>query len=136
MRSVPPSSQPTVQVFGYRDSQATRAAERFFRERRIAIHLVDLSSRPIAPGELRRFVDRYGARSLAETEGRLWRERGLGYLAMDDAALTECLLADPRLLRLPLVRRGNQFAIGRDDSGWRTIADAVRSGQQPDTPTR
>lgn len=136
MRAVPSSSQPTVQVFGYRDSQATRAAERFFRERRIAIHLVDLAVRPIAPGELRRFVERFGARALADTDGRLWRERGLGYLATDDAALTERLLTDPRLLRLPLVRSGSQLAVGRDDRGWRTIADTLRSGQPPGIPAR
>jgi arsenate reductase-like glutaredoxin family protein len=133
MRAVPSSSPPSVQVFGYRDSQATRAAERFFRERRIVIHLVDLAARPIAPGELRRFIDRLGARALADTDGRLWRERGLRYLAMDDAGLTERLLAEPRLLRLPLVRRGNQLAVGRDDQGWRVIADAIRADQASDS---
>ena len=45
---------PLIQVFGLQGSQATRAAERFFKERRLAIHFIDLARKPIAPGELRR----------------------------------------------------------------------------------
>ncbi len=113
------SSGPSVQIFGLEDSQPTRAALRFFKERRIAIHFVDLRRRPIAPGELRRFVERLGARALADTEGRAWRDAGLGYLRMDDDELTDRLLADGRLLKLPLVRFGNEVAAGRDEAIWK-----------------
>lgn len=116
---------PSVQVFGTPDSQATRAALRFFKERRIVIHEVDLARKPIAPGELRRFVERLGVRTLADTEGRAWRDAGLGYLRMTDEELASRLLADRRLLRLPLVRGGNQVAVGRDEAGWKAIAAAV-----------
>jgi arsenate reductase-like glutaredoxin family protein len=114
-------------VFGVVDSQATRAAERWFRERRLAIHLVDLRRRPIAPGELRRFVDRFGARALADTEGRAWREAGLGYVALGDEDLVRRLLDDQRLLRLPLVRCGSALAIGRDEASWKAVAEAATS---------
>ena len=30
----------------------TRAAERFFKERRVTIHMVDLKQKPLAPGEI------------------------------------------------------------------------------------
>lgn len=114
-------ASPGVQVFGLEKDQATRAALRFFKERRIAVQFSDLARRPIAPGELRRFVERLGARAVADTEGRAWREAGLGYLAMDDAELAERLLADQRLLRLPLVRAGSRFAAGRDPSAWQEL---------------
>ncbi len=110
-----------AQVFGLERDQATRAALRFFKERRIAVHFVDLRRKPIAPGELRRFVERLGARSVADTEGRPWREAGLGYLSMTDTELTERLLADQRLLRLPLVRVGQAVAAGRDETAWRRL---------------
>jgi arsenate reductase-like glutaredoxin family protein len=115
--------QPTgpVQVFGRDDDRGTRAAIRFFRERRIAAQVVDISRKPIAAGELRRFVDRLGARALADTEGRRWRDAGLGYLSMSDDELAGRLLGDQRLLRLPLVRIGNGFAAGPDDAAWRRL---------------
>jgi arsenate reductase len=116
------SPGPVVQIFGLRNDQATRAAQRFFKERRIAISFVDLRRKPIAAGELRRFVDRLGARALADTDGRAWHDAGLGYLSMDDGELGERLLADQRLLRLPLIRAGNTFSAGHDEAAWARMA--------------
>ncbi len=87
----------------------------------MVIHFVDLKRKPMAAGELRRFVERLGAAAIADTEGKLWRELGLGFLRMTDAELAEKLLADQRLLRLPLVRVGNGFAAGRDEAAWKTL---------------
>ncbi|MEW5990985.1 MAG: ArsC/Spx/MgsR family protein [Chloroflexota bacterium] len=116
-----PGPGPLIQVFGREDSPETRAALRFFKERRLAIHFVDLRRKPIAAGELRRFVERLGATALADTAGRAWTEAGLGYLRMTPDELAERILRDPRLLRLPLVRVGNGFAAGRDEAAWRRL---------------
>jgi arsenate reductase (glutaredoxin) len=116
---VPPSAP--VQIFGLEKDPATRAAQRFFKERRVAISFVDLRRKPIAPGELRRFVQQLGARALADIDGKAWREAGLGYLSMDDSDLADRLLVDQRLLRLPLVRAGNAFSAGRDEAAWKEI---------------
>jgi arsenate reductase-like glutaredoxin family protein len=40
---------------------------------------------------------------------------------MDDAELGARLLADQRLLRLPLVRIGNEVAAGRDEARWKAM---------------
>jgi arsenate reductase (glutaredoxin) len=114
-------TSPPIQVFGREDSQSTRAALRFFKERRVVPHVVDLRRKPLAAGELRRFVERLGARAVADTEGAAWREAGLGYLSMSDTELAERLLADQRLLRLPLVRAGNRFAAGKDEAAWKAM---------------
>jgi len=116
---------PLVQIFGREDDQATRAALRFFKERRIQPHVVDLRRKPIAAGELRRFVDRLGARSLVDERSGAWRDAGLAYLRLDAAELTERLLADQRLLRLPLVRVGDGVAAGRDEAAWRALLSAA-----------
>jgi arsenate reductase-like glutaredoxin family protein len=116
-----PASSPTVQIFGRDDSADTRAAQRFFRERRVTVHFVDLRRKPMTAGELRRFVERLGAPALADTTGKAWSSKGLGYLRMDDMELVERLLTDQRLLRLPLVRAGNRFAAGRDEEAWKAM---------------
>lgn len=109
----------SVQVFGRRDSRPTQAALRFFRERRVEVSMVDLAVRPPAPTELRRFAQRLGSRALLDTESKAYRDQGLGYLTMGDGEVLERLLADPRLLRLPLVRTGDRFSVGVDESVWR-----------------
>jgi arsenate reductase len=110
---------PNIQVFGMEDNQATRGALRFFRERRIVVHFVDLRKKPIAAGELRRFTDRLGAAALLDTESRPYREGGLAYLTTDAAGITARLLADVRLLKLPLVRYGDDVTAGKDEGTWR-----------------
>lgn len=116
----------SVQIFGLEGDQASRAAVRFFKERRVGIHLVDLRRKPIAPGELRRFVERLGAAALLDADGRAYRDAGLAYLRMDDAEIVERLLADPRLLRLPLVRFGNEVTAGRAEAIWKAwLRDAT-----------
>ena len=119
---MPPAqpSGPSVQVFGLDGDQSTRAAVRFFKERRVAIHQVDLKRKPIAPGELRRFVERLGAAALVDTESRAYRDGGLAHLRMDDTEIVGRLLADPRLLRLPLVRFGNDVTAGKAESVWKS----------------
>ena len=115
---------PLVQVFGTPDSQPTRAALRFFKERRMEVHFVDIHRKPMAAGELRRFVERLGARALADTESKAWRDAGLGYLSMTDADLADRLLRDQRLLNIPLVRIENGFAAGRNEAAWKTLVSS------------
>jgi len=109
----------TVQLFGRLDSQPTRSALRFFKERRVTVHLVDLAQRQMAPGELRRFVDKLGPETLVDRDGRAYRDAGLGYLRMDRDELAERLLANQKLLRLPLVRFGNELSAGPAETTWK-----------------
>ena len=110
---------PNIQVFGFEDDNATRACLRFFRERRIVVHFVDLRKKPIAAGELRRFTDRLGAAALLDTGSRGYREQGLAYLTTDTSGITSRLLADPRLIRLPLVRYGEEVTAGKAEAAWK-----------------
>lgn len=115
----PTKKMPNIQVFGTDDSPATRNTLRFFRERRIVVHYVDMRKKPIAAGELRRFTDRLGASALLDTESRAYRELGLAYLSTDGSGITARLLADPRLIRLPLVRYGDEVTAGKAEATWK-----------------
>jgi arsenate reductase (glutaredoxin) len=123
-----PDPAPSVQIFGHDRDPGTRAAVRFFKERRIQIHSVDLTRKPIARGELRRFTERLGARALLDETSRAYRDAGLGYLRMDDAEIVERLLATPALLRLPLVRFGSAVSAGRDEATWKRLVSPGGSG--------
>jgi arsenate reductase (glutaredoxin) len=115
----PTKKMPNIQVFGTDDSPSTRNTLRFFRERRIVVHYVDLRKKPIARGELQRFVERLGAVALLDTEGRVYREQALAYLSTDTAGIVARLLADARLLKLPLVRYGDNMSAGKAEETWK-----------------
>jgi len=114
----PTKQMPSIQVFGTEESQSTRGAIRFFRERRIVVSFVDIRKRPMAPAELRRFVDRLGARTLLDETSRAYRDGELAHLRMDDREIAARVQADQRLLRLPLVRFGDDVTAGRAEPAW------------------
>lgn len=111
-----------VQIFGVKNSQPTRAAERFFKERGTAIQFVDLNRKPMAPAEIKRFVDRFGLAALLDSEGRAYLEEGLKYLKVSDSGMLKKIEREPTLLRLPLIRAGAQLSIGHDEAAWREMA--------------
>jgi arsenate reductase len=117
----------TIQVFGFTDCQDTRKALRFFSERRIPAHFVDLDQRPASRGELRRFAETLGAGALIDREGS--RFRALGLRASGDAPqrLLERALAEPRLLRAPLVRIGHRVSVGPAPAEWQAALEAERA---------
>lgn len=112
---------PNVQIFGVKNSQETRAAERFFKERRAQLQLVDLKQKPIAPGEIRRFVEKFGWDGLLDKESSAYVDGGYAYLKLTDAERLERVGREPKLLRLPLVRCGNLIAIGKDETAWKAM---------------
>src|SRR3954469_16740707 len=89
------SEMLSVQIFGIKNSQATRAAERFFKERRIAIHMVDLKQKPMSAGEIKRFIERFGLNGLLDSEGSAYVDAGLKYLKMTDPELLGKIEREP-----------------------------------------
>jgi arsenate reductase-like glutaredoxin family protein len=114
----------TVQIFGFRNDQDTRKAQRFFAERRIPVHFVDLDERPASPGELRRFAERFGAAALIDRDGPRFRALGLRVAGDSPERCLARALTEPRLLRTPLVRNGSQLTIGHAPDTWRAWHEA------------
>lgn len=109
-----------VQIFGIKKSADTRAALRFFAERRITVHFVDLNERAASPGELRRFAQRFGAGALVDRHGRRFAELGLGAAQLTDQRWLDKLALEPLLLRMPLVRSQQRLTIGLAPEEWKT----------------
>jgi arsenate reductase-like glutaredoxin family protein len=73
----------------------------------------------MAAGELRRFSERFGSAALIDQESRAYRESGLAYMRFDSNEAFERLMANQALLRLPLLRAGNNLSIGPAENDWR-----------------
>ena len=108
-----------VQVFGVRKSADTRKALRFFAERRIKTHFVDLMERPASVGELRRFVQKFGVASLVDPTSKRFAELGLAHAQLSEQRWVEKLAEEPLLLRVPLVRNGSALTVGPAEQDWK-----------------
>lgn len=109
----------TIQIFGTKKDADTRKAERFFRERSVAVQVIDLARKGPSPGELRSIAAAAGGmEQLIDREGRRYVDKGLKYAAPTGPRIEGMLVEDPLLLRTPLVRRGAQATVGYKPEVW------------------
>ena len=111
-----------IQVFGIKKSADTRKALRFFSERRIQTHFVDLTERAMSEGELQRFIQKFGVEALIDRDSKRYDELGLRHSQVSAGRWVDRLIAEPALLRLPLVRRLGQptdLTIGESEETWK-----------------
>jgi arsenate reductase-like glutaredoxin family protein len=116
-----------VQIFGVKKNADTRAALRYFAERRIKVHFVDLLERAASVGELRRFAQKFGITALIDPASRRYGELGLRAARLSDDRWLEKLSLEPLLLRMPLVRYQQQLTIGSAPETWNAWYSASKS---------
>ena len=109
-----------VQVFGTKKSADTRKALRFFAERRVKTHFVDLDERAASRGELLRYVQKFGIAALIDEGSRRYADLGLRTARYGDERWLEILIDEPGILKMPLVRHGNALTIGAAEMTWKS----------------
>src|SRR5687767_2252974 len=100
-----------VQVFGTKKNSDTRKALRFFAERRVKVHFVDLMERSASLGELKRFAQKFGVDKLIDRDAKAFTDLGLQYARLSDERWLDKLVDEPMLLRQPLARFQHRLTI-------------------------
>lgn len=108
-----------VQIFGTAGCSDTRKAQRFFKERRVKVHFVDLKQRAASAGELKRFAQKFGADRLLDRDSKRFRDLGLHAAHLSESRILPLLEQEPLLIRTPLVRSGNLLTVGLAEDEWR-----------------
>jgi len=113
-----------IQIFGTEKCKITRAAQRFFAERRVKVQFINLREKGLSKGELTSVARAVGGmKALLATDSPRIKERGLQYMAPDEARLAELFLEDAMLLRTPIVRDGTAAAVGAAETTWKLFAE-------------
>jgi len=108
-----------VQIFGIQKSSDTRKALRFFKERRVNVHFVDLKVRAASKGELTRFAQKFGVDAILDRDSKRFQALGLKSAHYSDKKWLEILPEEPLLLKMPLVRNKNLLSIGFAEEAWK-----------------
>ena len=108
-----------IQIFGTKKCNDTRKAERFFKERGIKYQFIDMKEKGMSKGEFT---------SVAQANGGLenminWEGKDQDMLALiryiaEEAKLAK-VLANPSVIRTPVVRNGKQSTIGYRPEIWK-----------------
>jgi arsenate reductase len=113
--------QVTVQLLGTKKCAETRKAERYFKERGVKLHVVDLAQKGMAAGELRNVAARVGGmEALIDRAGKRYVDKGLKYAAPTGPRIEQILVDDPLLLRTPIVRSEGRATVGYVPEIWKT----------------
>jgi arsenate reductase (glutaredoxin) len=117
----------TIQLFGTKKCNESRAAERFFKERGVKAHVIDLGQKAMSPGELRNVAARVGGfEALIDRGGKRYVDKGLKYAAPTGPRIEQMLIADPLLLRTPIVRSGSRATVGFVPDTWQSWIDEAK----------
>lgn len=108
-----------VQIFGTKKCADSRKAQRFFSERRVKTHFMDLKQRAASVGELRRFVEKFGAERLIDRESKRFLDLGLRQADYSDERWLDIMAEEPMILRTPLVRWKHRLTVGHEPDAWK-----------------
>jgi arsenate reductase-like glutaredoxin family protein len=106
-----------IQIFGRKDCNDTKKAERFFKERKIEFHFRNLAEKGVSKGELENVTSVHPLENLIDKEGKRFTKRNLKYMTYN---VEEELLSDPLLFRTPIVRNGKLSTIGFEPDIWKS----------------
>ncbi len=106
-----------IQIFGTLKSQDTRKAQRYFKERRIPFHFVDITQKGLSKGELNSIKASIGIENLIDRQSKAYVQKNLAYLTHD---VEEEILKGAALLRIPVVRNGREATLGYQPDVWKT----------------
>lgn len=108
-----------IQVIGTKKCQDTNKALRFFKERGIKVHFLDLNEKGLSRGEIRNICRKGNTEDLIDKESKEYKSRNLQYMVFDPE---EELLEHPLIIKTPVVRLGSDSVIGYNPEGWKKLA--------------
>ena len=106
-----------IQIFGVKKCKNSRAAERFFKERNINFHFVDLNERTMSKGEFDKITAKIKAEDLIDTNSSYFKKNGYEHRMFD---IGEELFEHQELFLTPIVRNGNSVSAGFAPEIWKT----------------
>lgn len=100
-----------IQIIGTKKCGDTKKAIRFFQERGIKYHFVDLAERDLSPGEWDNIFRQFPPADLVDEQSGAYKKKGLAWMDYDPR---EELMENPGLLKTPLTRWDRSFTLGFD----------------------
>ncbi|MDF1495943.1 arsenate reductase family protein [Caproiciproducens sp. CPB-2] len=109
-----------IQIFGKPKCFDTKKAERYFKERKIKYQSIDVAKYGMSRGEFNSVKSAVGGlEKLIDGDSKDDDAVLLRYLAGAQAK-EEKLLANPQLLKTPVVRNGKRATVGYQPEIWKT----------------
>ena len=107
-----------IQLYVSKKNFDVQKAERFFKERRIAVQTMDLKKHRLGEREVQAMARAGGLQALIDREDKRVKEHPACYYDRD-SLLLPTVLECPWLLKAPIVRCGNRVTVGYQPDTWK-----------------
>jgi arsenate reductase-like glutaredoxin family protein len=108
-----------IQVIGTLKCKDTQKVIRFFKERGVQVHFLDLNVKGISAGELNNIRRSIPLEDLLDKESKEFKRLNLQYMVYDPEQI---LLENSLLLKTPITRAGGKAILGFDSTKLNQLA--------------
>ena len=106
-----------IQLYISKKNFDVQKAERYFKERRIPVQVMDLKKHKLGERELQTMARAVGLENLIDRDDKKVKEHPASYCNIE-SALIGYILDNPWLLRAPVVRNGSKVTVGYCPDVW------------------
>ena len=107
-----------IQIYLSKNNFDAQKAQRFFKERRIPVQVMDLKKHKLGQRELELFARcAGGAANLVDKDDKKVAEHPACYCGLE-SYLRDYIIENPWLLKSPIVRNGSKCTIGYQPDVW------------------
>ena len=108
-----------IQIFGTKKCNDTKKAERFFKERGIKYHFVDMKEKGMSKGEFLSVAQvNGGIDNMINWDGKDQDTLMLIKYIAEEERLAK-ILENPQVIKTPVVRNGKQSTLGYQPEVWK-----------------
>jgi len=108
-----------IQIFGKTKCFDTKKAQRYFKERGIKYHDVDILKKGLSAGEYSNVKASVGGfHALIDKDSKAYQDCFIAHLASEQAK-EDKLTENPTLYKTPIVRNGKQATVGYCPEIWK-----------------
>ena len=108
-----------IQIFGTKKSFDSKKAERYFKERRIKYHFIDMKEKGLSKGEFKSVCQAVGGyEKLIDPDCKDKNLLALlEYISAEDKM--DKILENQKVIKIPIVRNGKQATVGYQPDVWK-----------------
>ncbi|MEM5947969.1 ArsC/Spx/MgsR family protein [Spirochaetia bacterium 38H-sp] len=111
----------SIVIYGTNKCKVTQKAIRFFKERGINPQFFDLRERSLSGGEAKKIYSFLGD-DVLDKDSSVYKKRFAYY----DAETEELIVEYPELIKTPVVKCGQRYSCGFDESSWKVFCESVK----------
>ena len=106
-----------IQMYVSKKNFDVQKAERFFKERRISVQVMDLKKHRLGEREVQVMARAGGLQNLIDRDDKKVKEHPACYYNQDSLLLA-AILETPWLLKSPIIRNGSKVTVGYAPETW------------------